>query len=110
MKRASLFLVVVLLLLLMASCGTKSVTPDYDDAASFEAALNTGADLTGKVVRFKVVEVVPNSAFGYNVQAGEHLNFCSSNNPKVAAGDTVTVEVVEVFRAFRCSSPDTSMV
>lgn len=89
-------LLALFLLLSLAACGAKEVQPDYPDAATFEAALNTGAYLTGKTVRFTVVEVVPDSAFGYNLQAGEHLNFCSSSNPKVSAGDTVTVEVVEV--------------
>ena len=96
MKRAlSIFLIPILLLSLTA-CGSKTVTPDYADAASFEADLNSGADLTGKTVQFTVNELVPDSAFGYNMQAGEHLNFCSSSNPKVSVGDTVTVEVTEV--------------
>lgn len=96
MKRAISIFLAALLLFSLIGCGAKSITPDYTDAASFEADLNTGADLTGKVVQFTVNELVPDSAFGYNMQAGEHLNFCSSTNPKVSAGDTVTVEVTEV--------------
>ena len=97
MKKATSILLAMLLLLSLVGCGAaEPVTPDYADAASFEADLNTGADLTGKIVQFTVNTVVPDSAFGYNLQAGEHLNFCSSNNPKVSAGDTVTVEVQEV--------------
>lgn len=69
---------------------------DYLDAASFEADLNAGADLTGKVVQFTVDKLAPNSAFGYNMQSGEHLNFCSDANPDVSVGETVTVEVTEV--------------
>ena len=69
---------------------------DYEDAASFEAALNAGTNLTGKTVRFKVDAVVPDSMFGYNLQAGEHLNFCSANSPGISVGDTVTVKIVEV--------------
>lgn len=96
MKKITSVLLSLLLLISLAACGAKDVQPDYPDAASFEAALNTGADLTGMTVRFTVGEVIPNSAFGYNLQAGEHLNFCSNSNPKVSAGDTVTVEVKEV--------------
>ena len=97
MKKLSLLLVAVLITLCFVGCGTeKTVTPDYTDAASFEAALNEGADMTGKIVQFTVSEFVPNSALGYNMQAGEHLNFCSSSSPKVQTGDTVIVEVTEV--------------
>lgn len=52
--------------------------------------------MTGKTVCFTVDKLVPDSAFGYNLQAGEHLNFCSADNPKVSAGDTVTVSVEKV--------------
>ncbi len=40
--------------------------------------------------------MIPESAFGYNMTTGEHLNFCSSENPGVKAGDTVTVKVTKV--------------
>lgn len=96
MKRVSLILVAVLIALCFVGCKSETVAPDYTDIAAFETALNDGADLTGKTVQFTVAELVPNSAFGYNMQAGEHLNFCSSHNPKVEAGDTVIVEVKEV--------------
>ena len=96
MKRVIPILCVILLLSSLVGCGSKAVDPDYENAATFEAALNAGEDLTGKTVRFTVNEFVPNSTFGYNMQAGEHLNFCSSSNPKAAAGDTVTVKVTEV--------------
>lgn len=96
MRKTLLVLVTALLVLSFAACGSKEITPDYADAESFEAALNTGTDLTGKTVQFTVKDFVPDSTFGYNLQAGEHLNFCSSNNPKVSVGDTVIVEVTEV--------------
>ena len=75
------------------SCGGNV---DYKDAESFESALNSGDDLTGKTVTFTVDSIEPSSTFGYNLQAGEHLNFCSENNPKVKEGDTITVKVDEV--------------
>ena len=69
---------------------------DYPNVEDFEAALNAGEDLTGKTVTFTVTTFVPNSAFGYNLQTGEHLNFCSTTHPGVGEGDTVTVKVTEV--------------
>lgn len=94
MRKISIVLIFALVLMLVG-CG-KEPAPDYADAASFEAALIEGQDLSGKTVQFTVTAFVPDSAFGCNLQAGEHLNFCSSNNPNVSVGDTVIVEVVEV--------------
>lgn len=97
MKKILALLLVAAFALCLVGCGaTQPVEPDYEDAAALEAALNAGTDVTGKVVQFTVSEVVPNSAFGYNLQTGEHLNFCSDNNPNVAAGDTIKVEIKEV--------------
>ena len=96
MKRIVLLICIVVLAISLVGCGSKEVVPDYSDAASFEAALNAGEDLVGKTVKFTVKEFVPNSAFGYNAQAGEHLNFCSPNNPKISTGDTVIADVEEV--------------
>lgn len=64
---------------------------DYGDAESFEADLNEGKNLEGKIVRFVAGELHPKSAYGYNIWAGEHLNFVSSRNPDVQENDTVTV-------------------
>ena len=92
----------VVSLLFVTACGAstaQAVKPDFADAASFEAALNNGDDLTGKTVQFEVKELVPNSALGYNLQAGEHLNFVSSDNPGVKAGDKPIVRVVKVASA-----------
>lgn len=74
--------------------------PDYIDAESLEAALNAGLDVTGKTVQFSVLKFVPDSAFGYNMQAGEHLNFCSDTDPNVSVEDTVIVEVTKVSTWF----------
>ena len=96
MKQLLAILLSLTLVLSLAACGEKvEVTPDYDVVA-FEQALNNGENLTGKTVVVTVNELVPNSAFGYNIQAGEHLNFCSPDNPKVKVGDTITVKVGEV--------------
>jgi len=81
----------------LTSCGNKEVVNvDYDNVVSFESDLNNGEDLTGKIVIITVDAFVPNSAFGYNIQNGEHLNWCSQNNPKVQVGEKLTVKVTEI--------------
>lgn len=74
----------------------EKVMIDYGDAESFEAALNEGKNLENKVVRFVAGEFHPDSKLGYNVWAGEHLNFVSSRNPDIQEGDTVTVKTTTI--------------
>lgn len=74
----------------------EEVMIDYGDAESFEAALNEGKNLEGKVVRFIAGEFHPQSKLGYNVWAGEHLNFVSSRNPDIQEGDTVTIKTTTI--------------
>lgn len=89
----SSFMVVVFLL---AGCGTsKTIKTDYA-TEQFETALNKGDNVVGKTVSVKVENLVPNSAFGYNIEAGKHLNFVSSENPNVKKGDTVILKVTKV--------------
>lgn len=73
---------------------------DYGDAESFEKALNDGKNLEGKIVCFDVIEYHPNSAWGYNLWAGEHLNFVSSSQPDIKEGDTVIAKVITVESHF----------
>lgn len=82
--------------LMLAGCGSSATTLDYGDAESFEAALNAGENLEGKTVRFYASELHPDSAMGYNVWAGEHLNFISARNPDIKAGDIVDVKATEI--------------
>jgi predicted RNA-binding protein with TRAM domain len=97
MKKTICLISILLILFALCSCSTKqSVTLDYANAQDFEAALNNGDDLTGKTVSVTISEVIPDSAFGYNLTAGEHLNFCSTENPNVKAGETITVKVTKV--------------
>jgi len=96
MKRIYVILVSVLLVMTLVACGGQKITVDFENEVDFEVALNAGEDVTGKVVTFTVKELVPNSAFGYNLQAGEHLNFCSEKNPGAKAGEVVTARVTEV--------------
>ena len=92
--------VFIVLILTLCACNGKEITPDFPDAESFEAALNAGDDLTGKTVAITVTKFVPDSAFGYNIQTGEHLNFCSSKHPGVKEGDSLIVKVKEVNSIF----------
>ena len=96
MRKILVSLILAVLALTLAACDSNTAAPDFEDAASFEAALNNGEDLVGKTVKITVDELVPDSAFGYNIQTGEHLNFCSPNNPGVSVGDTLTVKVTEI--------------
>lgn len=80
-------------LLLLTGCG--AVEPDYTTEA-FEEALNEGENLEGKTVEITVDNLEPDSAFGYNIQTGKHLNFVSSSHPDVEKGDELIVEVEEI--------------
>ena len=93
-------LLIMMLMLVMTACGKTEKEPeikvDYTDAAVFESELVQGADLTGKVVNVVVDEMEPQSVFGYDIWAGEHLNFVSDTNPGVEKGDVIIVKVTEI--------------
>jgi predicted RNA-binding protein with TRAM domain len=92
MKKFMLSVMIMLVVLgVMVGCSA-GMTPDYT-TEELEAALNNGDDVTGKTVEVEVEKFEPASAFGYNMQAGEHLNFVSSDNPGVKDGDTIVVEI-----------------
>ncbi|MFD1430447.1 hypothetical protein [Lacticaseibacillus mingshuiensis] len=94
-KRVLAILTVLSVLFALTACGAQAVKPDYTEKTA-ETALNAGKDLEGKTVQLTVDKLAPNSMFGYNMQTGKHLNFVSSSNPKVKAGDKVTVKVTKV--------------
>ena len=83
-------------MMMLTGCGSSATVLDYGDAESFEAALNAGENLEGKTVRFYASELHPDSAMGYNVWAGEHLNFISARNPDIKAGDSDDVKTTEI--------------
>ena len=62
---------------------------DYNDATSFEKALNSSKKVNGKTVKFDVKNYVPDSAMGINCRSGEHLNFISDNEIDVKTGDVI---------------------
>ena len=95
-KTIAVLLALCILAGCFTACGKKEVVLDYEDVTIFEADLNKGENLVGKTVKFTVDKFVPDGAFGYTIQTGEHLNFCSSKNPGVKDGDVVSVKVTEV--------------
>ncbi|KRN59223.1 hypothetical protein [Limosilactobacillus secaliphilus] len=93
LKVLSIITIVSCLVLVATGCGQRKA--DYS-AKTAESALNSGKDIKGKTVKFTVQKLEPNSAFGYNMETGKHLNFVSNDNPKVKKGDTVIVKVKKV--------------
>ena len=92
------FLVSAMLSLLLCSCGggPGGTEVDYGDAEAFEEALNRGENLENKTLMFTVTELHPDSALGFNVCGGEHLNFISSRDPDLKVGDTAGVKATEI--------------
>ncbi len=90
------FIIMVMMILSLTACSENREIIHYADAESFEAALNKGEKLEGKIVRFVAGELKPDSAFGYNIWAGEHLNFVSSRDPGIKEGDTVAVKATAI--------------
>lgn len=86
----------LLLLCIMSACGDSGFPLDYGDEVAFEADLNAGKNLEGKTVSIIVGELHPQSAFGYNIWAGEHLNFISEKNPDVEVGETIIVQATSI--------------
>lgn len=75
--------------------GTTDYALDYEDAASFEKALNDGVKVNGKIVQFEVLEYKPDSALGINCWAGEHLNFISEEELDVGTGNIIVGRVTK---------------
>ena len=76
-------LLAVLLICTLSACGQSQIPLDYGDETAFEADLNAGKNLVGKTVSFVAAELHPQSLYGYDIWAGEHLNFISSKNPDI---------------------------
>lgn len=79
----------------LTACGASQPKADYTEAQA-EKKLNAGDDIKGKTIKIKVQKLDPKSAFGYNIQAGKHLNFVSNENPNVKKGDSLIVKVKKV--------------
>lgn len=96
MKRLiAVILMVALAMVTLTACGS-DVKADYDNAAALEAALNGGTDVVGKTAKITCGEIIPDSALGYNITAGEHLNFVTEKKAKAKQGDVITVKVTKV--------------
>lgn len=97
MEKVSKFLPVLMVVgvfFCLTGC-TRQQQADYS-AKTAESSLNSGKNLENKTVRFKIKKLIPNSAFGYNMETGKHLNFVSDKNPKVKKGDTVIIKIDNV--------------
>lgn len=99
LKEIICLVIMVMMILSLSGCkesraGREII--DYADAESFEAALNKGEKLEEKIVQFVAGEMKLDPTFGYNVWAGEHLNFVSSRHPDVKAGDTMVVKTATI--------------
>lgn len=77
------------------SSNSNELVLDYNDASSFENALNSGEKVEGKTVKFDVKDYKPNSLLGINCWSGEHLNFISDHELDVNTGDTIIGRVNE---------------
>lgn len=77
------------------SVENEEVVIDFEDAATFEKALNDGEKVKGKIVKFDVVEYKPDSALGINCWSGEHLNFISEIELNVSKGDIVVGRITD---------------
>ncbi len=89
----------IALLLSMSVVSIVGCSPDLSEKISekeFEKRLNDGENMEGSLVEVKVQKLAPNSAVGYNIHAGKHLNFVSDSHPDVKKGDTVIVEVEDI--------------
>ncbi|GEM_PF-3933724 len=101
MKLTALLLSACLCLMLFG-CGSKdeseddNIYIDYGDEEAFELMINAGEDMVGKIVRFTAKELHPDSAVGYNIYAGKHLNLVSTGDPGIAQGETVVVRILTV--------------
>lgn len=68
---------------------------DYENAESFEKALNSGEKVKGSIVRFDVIAYKPYSGMGINCWSGEHLNFISEVELDVKKGDIIIGRIIE---------------
>lgn len=108
MKKVIAFVLAIVFVFSLTACNTNNksaatadeATQHYENAEAFEAALNGGVNVVGSTVQFTVKKYAPDSAYGHNLQAGEHLNFCSENDPEAGTGDVVSVEVAKVKKVY----------
>lgn len=73
---------------------------DYESAESFESALNSRIDVTNKIVSFEAINVAPDALAGFNIWAGEHLNFISKDAKDIFKNDQATVIVTNAIKIF----------
>lgn len=95
MKRLISILMVLSIVLPLVACGGSEPVL-YENSEDFENALNDDVDTVGSSVIITADEIVADTIYGWNIQTGEHLNFCSEDDPGVSTGDVLKVEVTKV--------------
>jgi len=99
MKKIMLVLSLLMVMSVALFGCTGGYIADYS-TEEFEAALNNGEAIAGKTVVVKVVSIETDSPMGYVVHAGENLNFVSTENPGVEAGDEFVATVERAGELF----------
>lgn len=72
---------------------------EYYTDTDFEKLLNSGKNMTGETVKLKVLDYKPDTRYGNNMWAGEHLNFISENERHVRTGDTLIVTITDAVKS-----------
>ena len=101
--RVKLWLTVILLFFFSLAVSPRSIRKvplreNYSNETDFEADLVNGNGMNGAVVTFLALKVLPETPLGFNIHAGEHLNFYSSKSADVRKGDLVTVRITKTKR------------
>lgn len=80
-----------------SSTRKEPTTSEYSSAEIFESDLNDGYNLENITVTFKVKDIKEESIAGYNLWAGEHLNFLPNEAPQtISIGDLVTAKTINI--------------
>lgn len=61
-----------------------------------EQKLNDNEDVINKIVEFKTKDNPVSNSYGYDIFAGEHLNFVSYDEPNIKKDDIVIARIIDV--------------
>lgn len=93
--------VVIFMIITLAACAENYADlVDYNGSDEFEEAIKNGEGVEGKYVVVMVRDIEPDSAFGYNIKAGNNLNFVDAENPNATVDDYIMVKVEGIANMF----------